>query len=222
MDYPNMKIDPQVTANAILTCGADIVGLNEMRGEGEHRDYTAQTEKLSELTGIENYYFARAIELKAGPYGNAMLSKLPIKSAETVPVPDPRPDMMLKHGYESRCLLKAELEGGLRVLVIHFGLNRDEQENAVKTIMEHIRDEKCILMGDFNVRPEDPILAPIRARLVDTADFFDEPKYSYPSDEPRVKIDYIFVSRDIEVVSADIPALVVSDHRPHTAEIIIK
>ena len=117
MDYPNMKIDPQVTANAILTCGADIVGLNEMRGEGEHRDYTAQTEKLSELTGIENYYFARAIELKAGPYGNAMLSKLPIKCAETVPVPDPRPDMMLKHGFTDDVIdRQTRIQGRIRIL----------------------------------------------------------------------------------------------------------
>jgi endonuclease/exonuclease/phosphatase (EEP) superfamily protein YafD len=32
-----------------------------------------------------------------------------------------------------------------------------------------------------------------------------------------VKIDYIFVSKDVEVVSANIPAIVASDHRPHTA-----
>ena len=31
------------------------------------------------------------------------------------------------------------------------------------------------------------------------------------------KIDYIFVSRDAEVLEADIPVVVASDHRPHTA-----
>ena len=61
MDYPNRRIDFEATANVIKKYGADIVGLNEMRGEGTHRDYTAQTEKLSELTGM-NYYFAYALE----------------------------------------------------------------------------------------------------------------------------------------------------------------
>jgi endonuclease/exonuclease/phosphatase family metal-dependent hydrolase len=58
--------------------------------------------------------------------------------------------------------------------------------------------------------------------MKDTADMFADPLYSYPSDEPRVKIDYIFVSPDIEVISADIPSIEVSDHRPHIAEIVIK
>ena len=45
--------------------------------------------------------------------------------------------------------------------------------------------------------------------------------FSFPSDNPDRKIDYIFVSPDIEVVSADIPAIVAFDHRPHTAKINI-
>ena len=74
-------------------------------------------------------------------------------------------------------------------------------------------------MGDFNVMPDNEILNPIRAKMKDTADCFTEQKFSHPSDKPDKKIDYLFVSKDIEVVSADIPAIVASDHRPHTAEI---
>lgn len=33
------------------------------------------------------------------------------------------------------------------------------------------------------------------------------------------KTDYIFVSKDFEVLAADIPAIVASDHRPHTATV---
>ncbi len=36
------------------------------------------------------------------------------------------------------------------------------------------------------------------------------------------KINYIFVSPDVEIISADIPAIVSADHRPHTAEVIMK
>ena len=62
-------------------------------------------------------------------------------------------------------------------------------------------------------------LAAIRDRMKDTAALFDEPKLSFPSDKPDRKIDYIFVSKDIKVVSADIPPIVASDHRPHTATV---
>ena len=74
-------------------------------------------------------------------------------------------------------------------------------------------------MGDFNVTPDEHCLNPIRERMKDTASVFTEEKLSFPSDNPNRKIDYIFVSKDIEVISADIPPIVASDHRPHIATI---
>lgn len=222
LNYLEQKIDFQIMADAISACEADIVGLNEMRNAGEYEDYVDQTGILSELTGLENHYFAQAIRFHGGknPYGNALLSRYPLKSVETILVPDPEPKAYDGY-YETRCLLKAKLENDLTVLVIHFGLNPDEQENAVKTILANLEDEKCILMGDFNVVPDDKILLPIRERMVDTAEFFDAPKLSFPSDNPTIKIDYIFVSKDIQVVEADIPAIVAADHRPHTATVVV-
>lgn len=222
LNYLEQKIDFQIMADAILTCEADIVGLNEMRNAGEYEDYEDQTGILSKLTGLENHYFAQAIRFHDGknPYGNALLSRYPLKSVETILVPDPEPKAYDGY-YETRCLLKAKLENGLTVLVIHFGLNPDEQENAVQTILANLEDEKCILMGDFNVVPDDKVLLPIRERMVDTAEFFDAPKLSFPSDNPTVKIDYIFVSKDIQVVEADVPAIVAADHRPHTATVVM-
>jgi endonuclease/exonuclease/phosphatase family metal-dependent hydrolase len=221
LNYLEQKIDFAVMAKAILDCGADIVGLNEMRDQGTHRDYTPQVDTLSELTGLPYFFFAKAIEFTGrGPYGNGLLSRYPILEAESIPIPDPEPRKYNGY-YETRCVLKAKLAGGITVLACHFGLNPDEQENAVATICQHLVDEKCILMGDFNVLPEDPVLDPIRARMKDTADLFGHPLLSFPSDAPDRKIDYIFVSKDVEVLTADIPAIVASDHRPHTAEITI-
>ena len=221
LNYLTRKIDFEIMAKTILDEGADIVGLNEMRGIGVDPEYTAQTEELARLTKMEHYFFAPAINPEnEGLYGNAFLSKIPILNAEIVMIPDPNPRRFV-HCYETRCILKAQLEGGITVLVTHFGLNSDEQENAVKTVLEHIKPEKCILLGDFNVEPDSKLLTPIREKMVDTAKFFDEPKLSFPSDNPQIKIDYIFVSPDIEVVSADIPFIVASDHRPHTANVKI-
>ena len=60
---------------------------------------------------------------------------------------------------------------------------------------------------------------PIRSRMKDTACLFTQPLFSFPSDKPDRKIDYIFVSPDAQVLAAEIPPIVASDHRPHTAEI---
>ena len=71
-NYISGKIDFESVAKVITDFGADIVGLNEMRGAGEHLVKTAQTERLAELTGM-NYYFAKAIDVpRGGPYGNAI------------------------------------------------------------------------------------------------------------------------------------------------------
>ena len=217
LNYKEQKIDYEIMAKTIMDLEADVVGLNEMFDEG--RSFCAQTEKLSCLTGLNNFYFAKAIDDYSGPYGNGLLSRYPFKSVETVKIPDPNPKRVEGGYYETRCLLKAELENGYRVLVTHFGLCEDEQENAVKTILENIRDERCILMGDFNVEPNNPLLLPIRERMKDTCYGFCQDKKSFPSDAPRIKIDYIFVSPDIEVAYADIPDKVASDHLPHVAHI---
>ena len=220
-NFITQEIDFKVMADAILKCDADIIGLNEMRSLGaDPNEYDRQVEKLSELTGIENYFFAKAIEFSKGPYGNAILSKLKIESAESIIIPDPDPKGYGGY-YETRCVLKAKLAGGITVLVTHFGLNPDEHKNAVDTVLQHITDKKCILMGDFNVKPDNEVLLPIREKMRDTADVFDCEKLSFPSDTPDRKIDYIFVTPDVEVISADIPAIVASDHRPHTAQINI-
>ena len=218
LNYLEQKIDFDIMAKAITDLDADIVGLNEMYNGGEG-DFLMQTGELARRTGLSYSYFAKAIDEHLGHYGNGFISKYPIVKAETVMIPDPEPRRFPNGYYETRCLLKATLENGYTVLVTHFGLCRDEQENAVDTIINHITEEKCILMGDFNVEPSDPILDPIRAKLKDTASLFECEKLSFPSDKPEMKIDYIFVSPDIEVVSADIPDIVASDHCPHVAEI---
>ncbi|MBQ7761389.1 MAG: endonuclease/exonuclease/phosphatase family protein [Clostridia bacterium] len=220
LNYLEKRVDYDIMAKTILDLGADIVGLNEMFDQGS--EFGKQTEKLSSLTGLENHYFAKACAIgNEGEYGNGFLSRYKIVKAEAITIPDPNPRQYNGY-YETRCVLKALLENGVTVLVCHFGLNPDEQENAVKTILENLEDKKCILMGDFNVEPDNLVLSPLYERLVDTADYFEnDQRKSFPSDTPTIKIDYIFVTPDIEVVSADIPHIIASDHCPHIAEALV-
>ena len=62
-NYIEGSIDFEIMARAIVDCGADVVGLNEMRGVGPHPDFTAQTERLSALTGMKYFYFAPALDI---------------------------------------------------------------------------------------------------------------------------------------------------------------
>lgn len=213
------RIDFDVTANAIRKYDPDIVGLQEVRGKGENPKYTDQAPELAARTEMF-YAFAPAFTVPhGGPYGNALLSKYPILDVKTIliPVPDT--------GYycEPRCILRAVLDIGkpVTVFITHFGLKPPEAENASASVVEALAGTSTpkILMGDFNLTPESPILDPIRISMADTADVFDSPKLSFPSDAPTQKIDYIFVSEDFNIISADIPEIVASDHRPYLAEL---
>ena len=221
-NYLEQRIDYDIMAKAILDVGADIVGLNEMRSAGETDQFEAQVAILAEKTGMPYYYFAKAVYFpNGGPYGNGILSRIPIVKAETVIIPDPNPRKYEGY-YETRCVLKVELENGVTVLVSHFGLMPDEAENAVETVLSHVADQKCILMGDFNLKPDSPLLAPIFEKMQDAAEGFCADTLSVPTDKPDRKIDYIFVSRDVAVEDADIPAIVAADHRPHVATVTVK
>lgn len=222
-NFKTKKIDFDCIADVILQFSPDIVGLNEMRMDGVNPEYTDQIPELARKGRYPNWYFAKALDVGGqNPYGNGFLSRYPIISAETIPVPDPVEKKYTGH-YETRCLLHAKIDipGGLDVFVIHFGLNPDEQANAVKTVVKNITAQRCILMGDFNVLPENPVLETIRERMYDTAVLFKKELFSFPSDKPNIKIDYIFTSKDIKVLSADIPQIVASDHCPYIASVEI-
>lgn len=216
MNYLTKKISFEDFSREILSTNADFVGLNEVRGKGFLKDYSDQAKKLGKLTGM-NYYFGKAINVAGvAPYGNAFLSKYPIISAETIKIPDPSPKTGTEM-YESRCIIKTVIDAGEKytVLITHMGLNTDERENAVKTLLSVAPTEKCIIMGDFNCTPDAEELKPVFEKYVCS----DTKEYTFPSDKPRIKIDYIFTSPDIEVINKGSSANIVSDHLPRWIEI---
>ncbi len=219
LNYVTRQIDHPVMAKTISDCSPDIVSLNEMRDQGVAEGYDAQVDILAKMTGMQGY-FAEAIRFEEkNPYGNGLLSRFPILKTEIFPIPAPtvRP---YEGYYEDRCLLKAtvDIKGEeLTVLVIHVGLNPDEAERAIQTILENIPEKRCVLMGDFNLTPDSPILAPIFEKMQDAAKCIEGEAHTYPSDNPSIKIDYIFATKDIKIESTEIPAIIASDHRPHTA-----
>lgn len=174
LNFITREIDFDIIADTIKKCEADIIGLQEIRDEGQDAVYQSQAKIIAEKLGYHYYYFAEAIRFGGvNPYGNAIISRYPIISAETIMIPDP--EIKKYDGYyETRCLLKATIDvrNGLNVLVSHFGLNPDEQENAVETVVSNIPKEHCVLMGDFNMEPDNQILNPIMQGLQDTAKFF--------------------------------------------------
>lgn len=223
-DFEEKRLGSQEKLIAYLRdTDADVVVLNEVRDLPGDPLTVDQAGVIARGLGW-NYRFAKAIDLYNGSYGNAFLTRHPIKSFSVTPIPlkELEPGEEMPRWREARCVLRAEVEIGGETLVVfgsHFGLSAGEQKYAVE-ITSALLDAETkphVFMGDLNMEPDNPILAPIFARMHDTSAVMPEPKLSHISDTPTVKIDYVFASDGIRVLDADIPASLISDHRPHWA-----
>ena len=208
-------VDYDAFADVIRRSGADIVGLNEVYGASGL--YGAQAEQLAAKLGWHAFFAEGFLDDGEHPFGNAVVSRFPIDEARNIRIPYPE----VRNGtgyYEPRCVLRARIAGHT-VLVTHFGLNPDEQQNALMTVLPLLETEKCILMGDFNVLPDNAVLPPIREKMQDVDTFLPRGTATFPADMPCKKIDYIFTSRDYTVHKAQVLPDVVSDHRAYLAEL---
>ena len=222
LDYKNQIIDINLFVEAIKKHSADICCLNEVRGEGTIDGYTDQTNAIGYGLGFYRY-FGEAVKIGGtSPYGNAVVSRFPIKSAETVAIPV-SPDKAEDEYHEPRCVIKAvtEIDGkDICFLICHMGLSDKERIEAVKIICRLIdgTDLPIILTGDFNTTPDDSVLKPIYERLNDSDEKAENKGiFTYSSYSPEIKIDYIFY-RGLECRCSRVITEIYSDHFPVVAE----
>lgn len=220
MKTKEMKVDLDKVVNLIKKYSPDIVGLNEVY-DAPHPFLERQAKYIASKLGY-NYQFGKAIDIKNGYYGNALLSKYPIVNTEIIKIPDP----IVKNEnvfYESRCIIKSIIKvngEAYNVLVSHFGLAESERKNATDTLLKCIENlDNVIFMGDLNMERENLNIQRIENKLKNC---LISENYTYPSDNPKIKIDYIFVSKDMEINDSQIINEVVSDHLPHITTILKK
>lgn len=230
MDYPLWRtekravIDLSKTAEVIRGGGADICGLNEVRGAGLTPEYTAQADAIGGYLGF-HHVFGRSIYVGGTePYGNGLVSRYPIASSEVIPIPDPIVDGRVPEGVESRSVLRCTFDfaGGkhLTVLATHFGLSLPERENAAALCRKLLETEEnpTILLGDFNSTPDEGILWRLRRDYRSVGDFR---KCTFPTDKPNIRIDYIFLNDRVALRRHGIGPTSASDHLPVWADVQI-
>lgn len=214
-------IDPEGLADVIAEGGAVICGLNEVdvnakRSHWTHAPYQI-AERLRALTG-ERYYWAYAPAMHGfsgggdSQYGNALLSKYPIKTVKVISVDG-------GVGKELRSILSAtvEVEGKpLTVLVTHIGFGRPDVDRMLELLKEEIdaSEYPVILMGDFNLGADQDEYRIISGWLKDSAAADPFHPYTFPSDKPRGKIDFIFASPALHPAEARVLDNQHSDHLP--------
>ncbi len=156
-------------------------------------------------------------------WGNAILSRYPIVDYMEYDLP-PR-DLSIKRG-----LIEALVDLGngdsLRVIATHFhhivGDSDIRQLQALRAVEVWGGSDRTVMLGDFNARPDDPEIDIIRrSGLLDAAVGFGSARgYTWPSNAIATRIDYIWVSPDLEVSDVRVVASTASDHLPVVADII--
>lgn len=205
------KLDLKRIGEIIKRVNPDIVALQEVEDKTSRTGKVDQPKFLGEMAGLK-HAFGKAISFAGGGYGNAILSRFPIKDLKNSPLP----------GNEARVLMEATLEladgQDLVFMTTHLDTNSPQQIKSLPIIAARVKANagKLMLMaGDFNSRPESPTIQTLQK---DWTNATSGPEFlTCPSNPPTEQIDYIFyrpVNKWRVVSRKTLDEPVASDHLP--------
>jgi endonuclease/exonuclease/phosphatase family metal-dependent hydrolase len=134
-------------ARVIESLDADIVALQEVESNRSSTDGTMQIDVLAHLVGL-TAVSGPTIERDDGHFGNALLTRLPIRAVRKL-------DLTFRR-REPRGAIDVDFDvAGMRIRVIatHLGLLPRERRHQVQRILETTADQEdgvIVLLGDIN------------------------------------------------------------------------
>lgn len=238
-DTRQFNLEP--AARVIDAHRLDLVGLQEVDRFRPRSALMDQPALLQQRLGMNAVFTpAYTVPVQNAPdeeYGVALLAEHPVRKPTRFPLykPDYRQSHPEYPDYfsEQRVLLYAPVQirrHTIHVFVTHLGLTPDQRERQIAQIVEITKRHPgpIILMGDFNAEPSETAMRLLGDRFQDALEAVGttaEDRKSFPAGlGPRTAIDYIFVSKHFEVVSAKVvrDVSVASDHNPVIAELRLK
>ena len=152
-------------------------------------------------------------------WGNAVLSKYPIAESSVHPMPN-NSDIAMDRSYAT-AVIPMGGSAPLTVLATHLHHPEDDGRLREPQIMALVdawdRRERTVLLGDLNARPSDPeMLLLEEAGMVDAfaaSPEYDGRGYTFPSKDPRRRIDYIWTSGDLHPTGFTVFGGAASDHQ---------
>ncbi|WP_250460890.1 endonuclease/exonuclease/phosphatase family protein [Microbulbifer litoralis] len=232
------KLSPQRIARVIARYQPDVVALQELDVLRERSGGLDQAERLARLLAMD-VHFQPALHLEEERYGDAILTRLPVRLVRKDILPGPpngKSSLFNPAADEPRgaVWVEVEYEGQkLQVINTHLGLSKAERLRQVDALLgpDWLSHPRCegpkVLMGDFNALPNAAEIKRLTNQLRDAqvAAPGHKPRGTFFSGMPKARIDYIYTSRDIRVERIVVPATELtrqaSDHLPLIADIEI-
>jgi len=225
------RLDVGRIADVVRHGNPDLVGLQE---SDTVRVTSGGVDVVGYLASTLGYHAAYGPPTREQTYGVALLSRLPILSWEYV---------LLTSQGDQRALLHARVNGtsgAVHVFVVHLGLDLAERGIQVQEVLARVAATAGprILVGDLNACPSgrcpgetgspdlvyENVVGALDDAWVEGGGGRDDPAgYTYSSLDPVERIDYVFVSTDLIVLTAQIvqrPAPIeASDHLAVVADV---
>lgn len=225
------EVDIHRIARVILDANADIVALQEVDA-GVERSFRFDIMKILEgYTGLEAIFY-KNIHHQGGEYGNGILSRYPVQSSRNY-------HYVVEGSSEQRGLLQTELLiKGQKIAFMNTHLDHGPNEMLRLMSADQIIETKkayrgmpVLLAGDINDIPGSETHLKLSQYFEDVWDVIGEGDgFTFRSDDPDRRIDYIFYSNDLagentrilRPVSVDVLDTQASDHRPVLAVFVLE
>jgi endonuclease/exonuclease/phosphatase family metal-dependent hydrolase len=215
------RLDLERTATTLHALDADIIALQEVDDQARRSGTIDQASWLAERLGMHAAYGA-FMDFQGGRYGLAILSRTPIESHESWHLPD---------GNEPRVALAARIKTDsgemITAVAVHFDWVEDDgyrfaQASETITRLEAL-ETPWIIFGDFNDVPDSRTMDAFKI-IGRTATKPQGDAATFPADQPKIEIDYIFSGppeRWHPALATVITESISSDHRPVITELVL-
>lgn len=215
------KMAPERIARVIAQCAPDIVALQELDVGRMRTGGVDQAHLIAQHLDMDLHFHA-AIRVEEEQYGDAILSRLPMRLVRSAQLPG-------RGLVQPRGAIWTEIstaEGRLQFLNTHLGLTRHDRRVQIDALIgpDWLGHPDCrapkILAGDLNAVPGSRTCKRLAEGLCDVQRKLDShrPKPTFFGRRPTLRIDHVFVDPAIEVIAVAVPdgylARAASDHLP--------
>jgi len=218
------RLDVARVAHVIARLRPDIVALQELDVGRARTGGVDQAHEIARRLEMAVHFHA-ALKVEEELYGDAILTTCPERLVQAGPLPGyPRMQALEPRGA---LWVQIEIDGrAVHVINTHLGLVPREQQIQARWIagpkwLTHPdRVGPTILLGDFNATATSIVYRTLTDRLEPARNLapHKSPTSTFPSTLPVLRIDHVFVSKEILVkdVFAPFDALtrIASDHLP--------
>ena len=208
----NFDKDFSNIAKDIIDCGADIVGLQEVDMFADRSGNIDQLSILAEKAGFEHRLFVKAINIRGGEYGTAIISKYPITASKILPLKSyeggPRK-------IEDRSIGITEIDVlGEKVNFLNTHLSFEFSEAIVyhfDQVAEILEDyDSYIITADYNTNNFSLFEKFHDSKIVNGS---EKEIPSFPTSNGGIGIDNIVMTKEWSWRDADLGPMNHSDHR---------